>query len=296
MKLSEPVLRKRIDKSLPQVNKVLGDISKRFMSSNNSCVHFGEIDNNYYVIKLLVTDTPISDKVEYQEIVDSLFSLYPKNDFINEFVYFAQFNMHYQILIIYDEVDWKNENNKMLVVDFTYVESRKMAFINSIKVWEQKDYQNDLVKKFGINRTNKPLIYSTTEFEGYLSDVSVAYCKRNDITLFPGDVDLITFNNDFSTLNIFEFKKHTKFGYGSLEYQSFLKYFHKDYKKYKGIANLAYNLNKKYFYNIIYSTRENEENLLKIEKIGTDLRLLDSYFIKFDSLLDLEKQLASIII
>lgn len=295
MKLFEPILRKRADKSFPQTNKVLGDISKRFISYNNSCVHFGEVDNNYYIIKLLVSDTPISESVDYKQVVDSLFELYPKNDFINEFVYFSQFNMHYQILIIFDEVDWKKENNKMLVIDFTYVENRKMAFIDSIKVWEQKDYQIDLVRRFGINRTNKPLIYSTTEFEGYLSDVSTPYCKRNDITLFPGDVDLITFSNDFTTLNIFEFKKHTKFGYGSLEYQSFLKYFNKDYKKYKGLANLALNLNKSYFYNIIYSTRENEDNLLKIEKIGIDLKLIESHFIEFENLIDLEKKLSFII-
>lgn len=295
MKLSEPILRKRTDKSVPQQNYVLGDISKRFSSHNTSCVHFGEIDNNYHIIKLLVTDIPITFSIDYNEVVNALFELYPKNDFINEFIYFSEFNMNYQILILFDEVNWKNENNTMLVVDFEYVKNRKMAFISSIKVWKQKDYQKSLVERFGINRTNKPLIYSTTEFEGFLSDVSIPSCVRNDITLFPGDVDLITFNEEFTTLNIFEFKKHTKFGEGSLQNQSFMKYITKDIKKYQGIANLTSRLNKTYFYNVIYSTKIGEEKMLKIEKINTSLTLLDSYFIQFDSLESLNKQLTSII-
>ena len=47
-------------------------------------------------------------------------------------------------------------------------------------------------------------------------------------------------------------------------------------KKYTAIATLAQKFNKDYFYNIIYSTRQNELNKIKIEKISNKLVLISS--------------------
>lgn len=294
MKLREPRLRKRVDRSLPYSNKVLGDVEKIFMVKNSCCIHFCETNNSYSVIKLLLSDAPIEEDIDSETVSRALKNMFPGEEYLKEYSYFARFNIHYQIVIIFDEVDWRKENNKLLVVDF-HASKQGATCVMSTSIWNQKDYQAELVKKYGINRTNKPLIYATTEFEGYLSDISTPSCSRDDITLFPGDVDLITFDDDLSTLNIFEFKKHTKFGYGSLEYQSFLKYYRQDYKKYNGIANLTRALNKEYFYNIIYSTRDNELNLLKIEKIDVNLQLLEQKVIRFADIKDLKMQLSLII-
>ena len=289
MLLSEPSLRKRIDKSQPQENPVLKNPINIFKEEWNSCIHFGAYGGAFSVIRLLTSNEPIVDKIDYEGVVKSLQSVYPNNEYLNEFIYYAKHDIEFEILIIYDDVNWKLENNRVISIDFKLIKEASVAFIKSIKVMNQKDYQRKLVSKFGINRTNKPLIYSTTEFESYLSDLSISKCERDDITLFPGDVDLITFNKNYETLNIYEFKKHTKFGYGDIEHQSFRKYFWQDKKKYYGLAALANKLGKKYFFNIIYSIRYGELNKVKVEKIDINLKLIDDYLINFKTVEDLKK-------
>ena len=210
MHLSEPYLKKRVDGSRPQENKIIKDPISIFNSFGKSCIHYGANDGKYTVIKLLLSDEKIKTTIDYEEIVKSLTSVYPYKEYLDEFIFYAIHDINFEILIINDDVDWKTEINNVLSIEFELLKDNKTAFIKSIKVIGQKDYQKRLVDKFGINRTLKPLIYATSEFEGYLSDVSVVGCNRSDITLFPGDVDLITFDNNYCTLNIYEFKKHTR--------------------------------------------------------------------------------------
>lgn len=281
MILTEPYLRKRSDGSRPFQNNLLKNPIDVFKDYGNSCIHYGEKNGKYTVIKLLLCNVPIKDAVDYEEVVDSLTNVYPYKEYLDEFIYYSLHDMNFEILIINDNVDWKTEKNNVLSIKFELLKYRKTAFIKSIKVLSQKAYQLELVEKFGINRTLKPLIYSTSNFEGYLSDVSVVGTKRTDITLFPGDVDLITFDENYQTINIFEFKKHTKYGYGIIEDQSFRKYLFKDRKKYYGLARLTKKLNKDYFFNVIYSTRYGEERKVKIEKINTQLYLLQSKMVNY---------------
>ncbi len=289
MILSEPKLKKRSDKSLPYENKLFENPLNFFNNYRKSSVHFGFHNNLSTAIKLLVSDEPISNLKNYFSLIQSLNELYPNQSYLQEFNFYKRHGINFEFLIIYDQVEWKSENNYVLSIDFGSSASSFYDLVKSIKLIHQKDYQKRLVYLFGINRTNKPLIYSTTEFEGYLSDISIKTCNRNDITLFPGDVDLLTFDQNYNVIGLYEFKKHTKFGDGQIENQSFKKYIHQDRKKYQGLALLAQQLNKNFFYNLIYSTKIGEESKLKVEKIDRDLNLIQEMIYTYNKVDDIIK-------
>lgn len=274
MILSEPILKKRSDNSKPYENNLYKNPLNFFSHYRKSSVHFGFFNNSFTAIKLLICNEPILTNTNYSPIIDSLNQLYPKQEYIQEFHLYRRHNIKFEVLVVYDQVNWKLENNYVLSILFEYEGITSIDLRQTIRIIHQKEYQQRLVSLFGINRTNKPLIYSTTEFEGYLSDISITGCIRKDITLFPGDVDLITFDDNLEVIGLYEFKKHTKFGDGDIEDQSFLKYIERDKKKYKGLALLAKQLSKDFFYNFIYSTKSGEEQKLIIEKIGNDLNLI----------------------
>lgn len=285
MILREPQLFNRDTGRAPAKNTFLGNVEQYFKASNNTCVHFGKNGNGgYSVIKLLTTDANIDGQISHADVCTALCVLYPNNEFIKDVIFFAQRNIDYKIVIINDDCDWSTENNCVLVVDFHYNIGANVAMVNTISRIHQKNFQQYLVDTYGKNRTRKPLIYATTNFEGYLSDVSIVGCQRQDITLFPGDVDLLTYSKHYHLCDIFEFKKHTpRGGNSTLAEQSFLKYINKDRKKYQGLAELAHSLGKDYFYNVLYSTRKGEENIVKIEKVSCTLQLVDEILIEYDT-------------
>jgi len=295
MTLSEPFLKKRIDKSKPIQNNLFENPVNFFKNYNKTSVHFGYYNNFFTAIKLLVCDELITNTINYSSFIKSLNELYPNQDYLKEFYFYKRHNINFEILIIYDQVNWNLENNYLLSVEFDSEMLSSSDQTKAIRIIPQKDYQKRLVNLFGINRTHKPLIYSTSEFEGYLSDISISTCNRNDITLFPGDVDLITFDNNFNVSGLYEFKKHTKYGDGEIEDQSFMKYFQHDRKKYQGLALLAKQLKKEFFYNFIYSTKLGEEKKVKIEKIGNHLNLIQDIIYTYKKVEDIIKDIHLII-
>ena len=66
MLLSEPSLRKRIDKSPPQEIPVLKNPINIFKEEWNSCIHFGAYGGAFSVIRLLTSNEPIVDKIDYE--------------------------------------------------------------------------------------------------------------------------------------------------------------------------------------------------------------------------------------
>ena len=110
-----------------------------------------------------------------------------------------------------------------------------------------------------------------------------------------GDIDLVLYTNDNVLCDIFEFKKHTKFGgCSTIEDQTFMKYIAMDHKKYTGIANFTIALGKDFFFNIIYSTRIGEEHKIKIEKISVKEETLSlewSKIVFFKNLIETKKEI-----
>lgn len=286
MQLREPKLHKRIDNSVPAKNSVIGEPEDHFLSNYKICFHFGYPDDGDVLNawKVLITDSDLT-KCSNNEIIDAVMSYETPNKLFNDASFLTKHGLKYSIIIYNDSSIWKLENNLIAVVDCN---PSNGSAILSVSIIKQSDFQKRMVDLFGINRTNKPLIYATTEFEGFLSDISIPGCSREDITLFPGDCDLAVYNVQLNTICVVEFKKHTMSGYGSIEYQSFLKYFYRDRKKYEQIAKITKKLGNEYFYNIIYSTKPDELRKVKIEKVSTNLRLLSSAVYTFNSLDELD--------
>lgn len=285
MILREPYLHKRIDNSVPSKNKIIGEPEDHFLFPHKICFHFGCQDGEEikHAWKVLITDSDLRTCTN-EDIVDAIYSHESPNKIYNDALFFEKHGLIYSIIIYNDSSNWPTENNLIYMIDCIPSNGKPNLKVNMVN---QKEFQAKLVNYFGINRTNKPLIYATTEFEGYLSDISVPGCQRDNVTLFPGDCDLVVYNPNHETLCVVEFKKHTMSGYGSIEYQSFLKYFYKDRKKYEQIASITKRLGNSYFYNIIYSTKPDELKKVKIEKVSTSLRLLSSAVYSFNDVKEL---------
>ena len=271
MILYEPYLKKRIDKSKPQQNIVLGDPYDLFSNfENRVSFHFFTVDNQIkpFAWKTLISDSDINITSLKKEIL----AYVNIKDLISDYSYLNKFGIELQYVVFNDNRNWTIENGSIYLVSFDITSDESIEF--SFREFDKVSFQKFLREIQGQDMImNKPLIYSTTELEGYFADM----CQRNlnpvGKAIFPGDVDLVIYNNN-KTLSIIEFKKHTKYGEGRIGDQSFLKYWFKDKKKYSGIALLTKKLNRDFFYNVIYSTKDNELNKIKIEKISSDLKLL----------------------
>ncbi|MDR2828011.1 MAG: hypothetical protein LBV51_01155 [Acholeplasmatales bacterium] len=292
MKLSIPQLKKRDNSSLPQTNRLIGDIYKVFDFCNDVSFHFGCKNGNIanFAWEILVSDIPVQ-QFNILQLKEQIISIYSRRKLYSDCKFLNQFNLKLQIVVFCDSCDWNNDGNHICLVDVKIDSYDCLALIS--KFYSQKDFQKLILENNGINLTNKPLKYSTTSFEGYLSDICVTSSRRNDVSLFPGDVDLILYNDQYLQNCIIEFKKHTQSGEGNIEDQSFQKYLSYDKKKYEGLCQLAKKLDLKHFYNIIYSTKNNELNKIKIEKVSVGLELCSFEMISFTGVTDLKQKLQS---
>lgn len=287
-KIFNPFLHKRSDGSLPATNTFIGDLENHF-SNNHLSFHFGTDENGNVcdlAIRLFLTDGPVCDGLE-DDLYNSVLNFYDRDKLIKHISVLEKYNLHLELLVINDGVNWRTEENNLFVVDFSISDDGEI--MEQHFVASQRDYQRFLVDVHGIHRTNKPLIYATSEFEGFLSDVSTPSCTRDDITLFPGDADLIEFDDENNVIGLYEFKKHTMSGYGNIEFQSFRKYYYKDQKKYESLVSLCRRFNLDCFYNIIYSTRTNELNKIKVETINSNFTLVKDDLFEFSSINELKE-------
>lgn len=279
MRFFEPVLKKRSDGSQPQTNAFLGDPYNLFESNNALNFHFFTSNGNVASIawKVLLMDHNTIDPsivingIQEHEGIERLFTYLQ---------YLNNYGIQLEYIVFKDENDWHNGTNAIHKVSVSLIDER-IVFTSDI--YNISSFHALLFEIQGTSMImNKPLIYSTTELEGYLADMCQRTLSPIDRVIFPGDVDLILFQNE-ETFACVEFKKHTRSGVGILRNQSFMNYMRYDYKKYNGIAALTSRLNLTYFYNIIYSTRPDELDLVKIEKISTSLTLIDSLVMRFES-------------
>lgn len=285
MRVYEPFLKKRIDGSKPSSNPKIGAIESHFRCFNQLSFHFGTNQAGIvqtYAWKVLVTDKPLDNSVdESDQIIQAIKEFYTDKRNINDTSFLKKHGFEFSFIVFYDQNNWKLENSIIYKI-VPVVNFGGLTFTS--KRFTQKEFQKLIVDLNGQNLTNKPLIYATTEFEGFLSDVCVPGTTRNDVSLFPGDVDLALYNDEYKTITVVEFKKHTPSGQGSIEYQSFTKYYYRDKKKYTTLAKITAALGKEYFYNVIYSTRPNELLKLKVEKITTNMRLVSSMNMSFSTI------------
>lgn len=287
MKLFEPSLKHRVTGRKPFYNEFFYDIEKTFSHGfNSTSAHFFTSEERLKnIVWKKYTSTEKFNKNDLNYYFD-------KNKFISQFQEEVQFFKYHglslELIIFYDKVDWINENPDIFIVnlsldDFSQIQS-------SITVESKKDFENRLLEiQGGPTPMNKRLIYSTSQLEGYLSDKCYKNYSETCKAIFPGDVDLILFENKTPQLLI-EFKKHTKWGNKRFIDQSYKTYWEMDKKKYKGIALLSNKLGLENFYNIIYSTVEEEKKKLKIEQISSkNLTLINEFQYELSNIKDLKK-------
>jgi hypothetical protein len=271
--LKKPELKHRDTKSKPKINSVIGDPfdinSKYFKTSFNFFTNGNVVKDKVWDI--LIADTPnINQTLVFNEIL----SIYGKQCLFENLKFLNKYGMVFEIILFFDSLTDLQKGSPIYIVELSLNKSNIVHKISQKSLIEFEDYV--FLIQGAPSIMNKPLIYSRTELEGYLSDICQRGNNAINKSIFPGDVDLVLYDKNLDIKNVFEFKKHTDSGQGIIEDQSFLKYINLDIKKYTAIAILAQKLNKDYFYNIIYSTREKELNKIKIEKISNKLALISS--------------------
>lgn len=278
--LNEPFLKKRIDKSKPQKNSFFGDPKNLFSEFEKMITfHFFTLNQvvKPYAWKVLVSDIDFDESLLKTEI----FEYAQENDLISDILYLEKYDIELQYIVFNDNRNWALDNGPIYLVSFEIIENKRIDI--SFEVFEKYSFQKYIRFVQGQDMImNKSLIFSTTELEGYYADICQSNNHPSGKAIFPGDVDLVLYNKN-ATISLIEFKKHTVFGEGIIEDQSFKKYWYKDKKKYQGLALLAKKLNKGYFYNIIYSTKKNELRKVKIEKISTELQLIEITIKSFEN-------------
>jgi hypothetical protein len=271
--LKKPELKHRKNRSKPKHNSLIGDPfdinTKYFKTSFNFFTNGNVVKDKVWDI--LVADTP---NINQSLIFNEILSIYGTDCLFDNLKFLSKNGFVFEIIVFYDSLEYLKKGSPIYIVELGLNNSNIVHKISKKNLIEFEDYV--FLIQGASNIMNKSLIYSRTELEGHLSDI----CQRgnNSInkSIFPGDVDLVFYDKNLDVENVFEFKKHTDSGQGIIEDQSFLKYINLDMKKYTAIATLAQKFNKDYFYNIIYSTRENELNKIKIEKISNKLVLISS--------------------
>lgn len=122
----------------------------------------------------------------------------------------------------------------------------------------------------------KPLNYYETKLEKYLQ---LTCCDTG--ALFPGDCDMLLYDDDLVCRYIIEFKKTTARDTTPIAKQSFLNYIKKDINKYTRLNILRNYFSEQEgttvpFVTVFYSVREDQEDQIKLEVIDPDLRLARS--------------------
>ena len=122
----------------------------------------------------------------------------------------------------------------------------------------------------------KPLNYYETDLEKYLQMT----CRETG-ALFPGDCDMLLYDEAYVCRAVVEFKKATAKDATPIQEQSFLNYIHKDINKYTRLNILRNSLSQRDgrvipFVTVFYSVREGQEDQVKLEVIEPSLTLKTS--------------------
>lgn len=283
MKLYKPTLKRRSDGSQPKKNNIFGDFENLFDSYEDklSFHFFSDQDGLKHkkAWKILLNETDNFDK---KNVSAAIIEVEGRNLIESNVRFLSSKDIELEYIIFKDNLDWTTHNGLIYKIKF-YLQ-------NDIIMYQVRSFSRDGFRKYLFELQgesmvmNKKLLYSNTELEGYLSDLCYRNNPQPNTAIFPGDIDLLIYD-ELRSLYVLEFKKHNI--KGPIEEQSFLKYIYNDRKKYMGIASVAIEFGHDFFYNIIYSTNQ-DLNKIKIEKIDVNLNLLSDQIFEFNTKKELE--------
>lgn len=184
--------------------------------------------------------------------------------------FFSRYGLNMSYLVIRDlKSNWSPCQDQSVAIEITYDHTAKRLLKTPISL---EDFQKLLVKES--NRPmhiKKPLYSYETDLEKYLS----LTCSSTG-ALFPGDCDMLLFDNDFVCKYIVEFKKTTSRDHVPIKKQSFSNHLDRDKNKFTRL-----NILRNYFsatesktipfVTVFYPVTD--ENEIKIEVISPDLKV-----------------------
>lgn len=280
--LRHPKLKKRTDGSMPKTNSIVRRIESIFDDFDNVSFYFFTDRNGD--VKDIVWKTIIIDSDDEKDLIEKLTSFVGEEKLREEIQLLQTYSINLQYILFDDNNKWKERQGTIFVASFDI----HTCEFDKIERLSLGDFEKLLLTiQGGPMVMNKPLIYSTSSLEGYLSDMCQKELNPVNRAIFPGDVDVVIYNEN-KVEYLIELKKHTI--YGPISDQTFTKYWYKDMKKYRGLASLSRKFNLSFFINFIYSTSQ-DHNKIKLEKIGTDLKLIENRIITFKDEQDLKRKI-----
>lgn len=287
----QPVLQNRENGSLPKTNTLIGDIENVFEIFDCDSFHFfskRDENKNVYALPIVWKVLLLKNNDYTLNIEKELLYYVGEEQLIKDLKIYNSYNLKLEYIIFYDDVNWKETNQNIYAVSVSYKQN-ELSF--DTKLYTKQEFEKYL---FEINEESmvmkKPLIYSQTKLERYLSEECQFEKRPVNRAFFPGDIDCLIKKED-KFLYLIEFKKHSIDG--SIEEESYKKYWGRDIKKYSAINAMSKKLGLNCFYNFIYSTKQ-DLNKIKIEIIDNNLKLIDSIVFAFKDKKDLEEILQSI--
>lgn len=123
-------------------------------------------------------------------------------DYLRRLLLFAtKFKLAIQFIIFRDDSDWGNDASSILIAALTKGENDELILVSETITITQ--FKEKIKQHSGgpVSIGSKGLIFGTSNLECFLSKTDSAY---------PGDADLVIFNEDIIPKAIIELKKHTK--------------------------------------------------------------------------------------
>ncbi|MBO1679738.1 hypothetical protein [Bittarella massiliensis (ex Durand et al. 2017)] len=195
----------------------------------------------------------------------------PLSEVVSKEEFFRAHGLHLSYIVIRDlKGDFALREDQKVAVLLRYDPSTGTLTKDPVAL---KQLQEMLVQHSNKKmKINKPLHYYETDLEKYLQTT----CKDTG-ALFPGDCDMLLYDQNNLCRCILEFKKTTQRDAASLEEQSFLRHMDRDRSKYTRLNILRTALAEREgrpipFATVFYSVKAGE-NTIKIERIGPSLQL-----------------------
>lgn len=280
--LRYPKLIKRADGSMPKTNPIVKRIESVFDDFNNISFHFFTDRNGD--VKDIAWKIVMIDPDDEKDLAEKLTSFVGKDKLREEVQLLRTYSIDLQYILFDDNNKWEKDQGNIFVASF----EDHSYDIKKVEKLSLSNFEKLLLTIQGESMVmNKPLHYSTSSLEGYLADMCQRELNPQNRAIFPGDADIIIYN-DNKVKYLIELKKHTV--YGPISEQTFMKYWDKDKKKYRGLASLSRKFNLSFFINFVYSTKQ-DLNKIKLEKIGTDLKVIEDSIITFTEEQDLKRKI-----
>ena len=207
---------------------------------------------------------PIESSINlHSESDDSIIELL-KEDKFRELVSFAKFNNLSAAAILFNNNQTWNDNSPLIYAFWPKdISNKKGLRIERVKL---KDIKDIIKTKSGgpVRVGSKGLIYGTSSLECYLSKTDA---------LWPGDADLILFDDDYAPRAVIELKKHTESSRIKFSEQKLSNYYpYPDGRKYDRLQILSCGINNYKpipLYVVYYSTIPGENDII-VEEVWGD--------------------------